>query len=82
MDILITYKLKAKDNSIYISKSYTLEEIENSCDIKEMIWENESECVCSFNENNNSCDCCGYLGTWNDEVEFEIEERILNYTKN
>jgi hypothetical protein len=77
-EIKIKYKLKAKDGSIYITQSYTLEEIENCSYVENMIWQKESKCYCLLSENNPSCICGGYLGDWNDEVEFEIVERILD----
>ena len=68
-EIKIQYKLKAKDGSTYLSKGYTLEEIEDCCEVSEMIWSKESECSCTLSESNPSCECGGYLGEWNDEVD-------------
>jgi hypothetical protein len=77
MEIKIKYKLKAKDGSTYTSRPYTLKEIEDCCEVEEMIWSNESKCSCCLSESNPSCECGGYLGDWDDDVEFEIIERTL-----
>lgn len=79
-EIKIRYVLKSQDDEIYVTMDYKLKELEDCCEVEDMIISKDGECVCLLNESDAYCDCGGFFtNSFSCEKEFKIIDR-LEYT--